>query len=90
MANHIVNSHFTVEGNPAAVKLPGPISWWPKKYDINKHGFLLDANAANAKEVYFLIIEGYEEVFREFRFFALSVNKLCLLPPDMIQYLVFM
>ena len=46
--------------------------------------FLPDADAANAKEIYFLIIEGYEKVFRKFRFFAFSVNKLCLLPPDMI------
>ena len=90
MANHIVNSYFTVEGNLAAVKLPGPAFWWPKKYDINEHGFLPDADATNAKEIYFLIIEGYEEVFREFRFLAFSVNKLCLLPPAMIQHLAFM
>ena len=90
MANHIVNSHFTVEGNPAAVKFPGPIFWWPKEYDIDEHGFLPDADAANAKKVYLLIIEGYEKVFREFRFLAFFVNKLYLLPPDMIQHLVFM
>ena len=68
MASHIVNSHFTVEHNFAAIQLPGRVFWWPKKYDINKHGFLPDADAANAKEV-------YEKVPREFRFFAFSVNK---------------
>ena len=69
MASHIVNSHFTVESNPAAVNFPRPVFWWPKKYDINEHGFLPDADAANVKEIYFLIIENYKEVFREFYFF---------------------
>ena len=90
MASHIVNSHFTVEGNPAGIKFPGPVFWWPKKYDIDEHGFLPDVDAANAKEIYVLIIEGYEKVLREFRFLAFSVNKLYLLPPDMIQHLAFM
>ena len=48
MASHIECGCLRVSNNKDLVKLPGPAYWWPDDYDLQEHGFELDADTANA------------------------------------------
>ena len=56
MASHIECGCLRVSNNKDLVKLPGPAYWWLDDYDLQEHGFEVDADTANARRAYLLII----------------------------------
>jgi predicted lipid-binding transport protein (Tim44 family) len=89
MASHINDRRFKDYENPDEVKLPGPASWWPEDYKQGIRDFKPDADQANARKAYQLIVQGYgEHVPSNFARLAPSTDQLALVKRDIVPFLL--